>query len=210
MIPVTCARSQVYYIGQGCACIRTVCENVAIDSCIEETNATKFCACNFTKIIGCNFNYTIPVTTNQLIQDTYVLYHDIPDLQIGMKIEMLKKMYHPDLKKMIQEVNETSHQALRTDEHNVEKIKEIIPDTKKTEEHHWWEIFLVGMKWQAPRATQLFNILVHPVLVLLLTTALLTIVNLWRQREVRVVAQQVCIQWTMQKNLHNFKEKGDN
>lgn len=111
---------------------------------------------------------------------------------------------------MLQKGNETSHQAVWTVKHNVEEIKEIITDTKTTGEHHWWEIFLVETKWQSPTATQLFNILVHPVLVLLLTKALLTIVNLWRWWKVRAVAQQVCILWTVQKNLHNLKAKGEN
>lgn len=167
--------------------------------------------CNLTKIIGSDFNYTTPLTTNQLIQDTHVFYHDIPVLQLGMKIETLKKMlHHPDLTKMIQKVSETSPRAEWTVKHNAEEIKEILTNTKKTGEHRWWEIFSVGTKWKSPTATQLFNILAHPVLVLLLTTALLTIVNLWMWWKVCMVAQQVCIPWTVQKNSYNLKEKGEN
>lgn len=70
MLPSGHAQSQVCYVGKGCACIRTSCANVSIDTCEEERNGTNFCVCNFTKIRGCDFNYSVPITTSQLISDS--------------------------------------------------------------------------------------------------------------------------------------------
>ncbi|XP_017666668.1 PREDICTED: uncharacterized protein LOC108495470 [Lepidothrix coronata] len=106
MLPHTKTQSQVYYVGNGCACVRTFCVNFTIDTCHEVVNDTNFCVCNFTKIIGCDFNYTIPITTEQLIENDYLLYHDRDTNRERYK--SFQKMFeHLDIEKMVQEANKT-------------------------------------------------------------------------------------------------------
>lgn len=57
------SKSQAYSVGNQCACVQTGCPTVTIDDCVEPTNHTSFCVCNFTKIVGCE-NYSTPITTS--------------------------------------------------------------------------------------------------------------------------------------------------
>lgn len=106
-------RSQVYYVGNGCACIRTLCLHIFIDYCPEIANGTNLCVCNFSRIVGCDFDYSVPLTTMQLIEAEYTLYYDVPHLQIGMNIDLLKAiLIHPDTEQLGREVNSTTQLML--------------------------------------------------------------------------------------------------
>uniref|UniRef100_A0A8D2LZR5 Uncharacterized protein n=1 Tax=Zonotrichia albicollis TaxID=44394 RepID=A0A8D2LZR5_ZONAL len=157
-------QSRVYYIGNGCACVRTACDNITIDSCQEETNNTNFCVCNFTKIVGCDFHYTVPITTQQLINADFNLYQEIPKLQIGMDVKILKAMLaHPKVKQLVQKVNQTTKRMVWQGEHNSEKKTNILTEVEQVGQHHWWDIFT----GYSPTATQVFHYLVHPMLIVI-------------------------------------------
>ncbi|XP_058670681.1 uncharacterized protein LOC131564315 [Ammospiza caudacuta] len=194
MLPHDKTQSQVYYIGNGCACVRTACDNVTIDNCLAETNNTNFCACNFTKIIGCDFHYTVPITTQQLINANFNLYQEIPKLQIGMDVKILKAMLaHPEVKKLVQKVNQTTKRMVWQIEHDSERIKNVLTEVEQVGQHHWWDIFT----GYSPTATQVFHYLVHPMLVVIIALLLLTLTNIclwWRLRGIMKRTQMI---WAM-------------
>ncbi|KAJ7405423.1 hypothetical protein BTVI_69131 [Pitangus sulphuratus] len=129
MLPHARAQSQV---GNGCACVRSFCANFTIDACHEVVNGTNFCICNFTRITDCDFDYIVPVTTRQLIEADYIMYHNVPKLQIGMNIDLFKAMLkHPNIEKLVQEVNRTTQRMLRQIEHDTENIKTVLTKIEK-------------------------------------------------------------------------------
>ncbi|XP_063038038.1 uncharacterized protein LOC134433074 [Melospiza melodia melodia] len=194
MLPHDRTQSQVYYIGNGCACVRTACDNVTIDNCQEETNNTNFCVCNFAKIVGCDFHYTVPITTQQLINANFNLYQEISKLQIGMDVKILKAMLaHPEVKKLVQKVNQTTKRMVWQIEHNSERIKNVLTKVEQVGQHHWWDIFT----GYSPTATQVFHYLVHPMLVVIGALLLLTLINIclwWRLRSIMKRTQMI---WAM-------------
>ncbi|XP_014812312.1 PREDICTED: uncharacterized protein LOC106896683 isoform X2 [Calidris pugnax] len=152
-----------------------------------------------------NAGLNITYKKTKLISDNFMLYNDVPKLQIGMDINVLKKMLsHPDIKMLLKKVKEVSKRTLWQVQHNTLEIKKIITAIKKTGEHHWWDIFL-NTSLKSPTAAQFFNFLLHPVLVLIFVVLLLTLLNIWLWWKVRTVAQQVHVLWAvnkiMQKNL---------
>lgn len=58
MSPVTHAQSQECCVGRGCACVRSSCTTITIESFNETTNGTNFSICNFTTKSGCDFSCT--------------------------------------------------------------------------------------------------------------------------------------------------------
>uniref|UniRef100_A0A8C5IUW4 Uncharacterized protein n=1 Tax=Junco hyemalis TaxID=40217 RepID=A0A8C5IUW4_JUNHY len=194
MLPHNRTQSQVYYIGNGCACVRTACDNVTIDSCQEETNDTNFYVCNFTKIVGCDFHYTVPITTQQLINADYNLYQEIPKLQIGVDVKVLKAMLaHPKVKQLVQKVNQTTKRIVWQVEHNSEKIKDVLTEVEQVGQHHWWDIFT----GYSPTATQVFNYLVHPMLIVIGVLLLLTFTNICMWWRLRIIMKRTQMVWAM-------------
>ena len=176
MLPHDKAQSQVFYIGNGCACVRTTCIIIAIDNCYEMTNSTNFCVCNFTRIVGCDFSYTVPITTQQLLAVEYTLYHNVPRLQIGMDTNLLKTMLrHPDIEKPAQEVSKTTQRMLWQVEHDSVSIKNVLTKIEQVGEHDWWDIFTR----YSPTAMQVFHYLVHPMLIIIGVILLLSLLNVW-------------------------------
>ncbi|KAL9870446.1 uncharacterized protein GJ701_012253 [Geothlypis trichas] len=187
-------QSQVYYIGNGCACVRTACDNVTIDNCREETNNTNFCVCNFTKIVGCDFHYTVPITTQQLINTDLNLYREIPELQIGMDVKILKAMLaHPKVKKLVQRVNQTTKRMVWQVEHDSERIKNVLTEIEQVGQHHWWDIF-TGF---SPTATQVFNYLVHPMILVVVALLVLTLTNIFMWWKLRIIMKRTQMVWAM-------------
>ncbi|XP_017695589.1 PREDICTED: uncharacterized protein LOC108510426 isoform X1 [Lepidothrix coronata] len=194
MLPHNRTRSQVFYIGNGCACIRTPCVDVVIDNCLEVTNDTNFCICNFTKIVGCDFSYTAPITTQQLIEAEYTLYHEVPKLQIGMDTKLLKEMLmHPEVRKLAQKVNQTTQRMVWQVEHNSEGIKNILAKVTQVGQHHWWDIFT----GYSPTATQVFHYLVHPILIIAIGMFLLTLMNICLWCKLRSMVKRTQMIWAM-------------
>ena len=140
MFPHIKAQPQVFYVGNGCTCVTTSSGNKSIDNCHEMANGTKFCMCNFTRIVGCDFDYVVPVTTRQLLGTDYTLYHDIPKLQIGMNISLFKAMLrHPNIERLVPEINRTAQHMLRQEKRDSENIKSIFSRCRTS-----WRTSLVG------------------------------------------------------------------
>lgn len=74
--PEEATDSMVVYIGNGCVCVRTLCENLIIDGNFTNnvSNQSNVCVCNFVNTTGCDFNYTGPVTSYALLEENYALY----------------------------------------------------------------------------------------------------------------------------------------
>lgn len=53
---------------KGCACIRTLCDFIFVDSInITTSNSLNICICNFTDIMVCDFNYSAPIKSYKLL-----------------------------------------------------------------------------------------------------------------------------------------------
>uniref|UniRef100_A0A8D2M0Y0 Uncharacterized protein n=1 Tax=Zonotrichia albicollis TaxID=44394 RepID=A0A8D2M0Y0_ZONAL len=92
---VTDQKTVLVYTGKGCVCLRTACDAVKIDSndvVLSSRNHSNFCICNFVKIIGCDFSYLAPVTSHQMIQANYTMYHRLPPTPIGMNLTLVKQL----------------------------------------------------------------------------------------------------------------------
>ncbi|XP_042748656.1 LOW QUALITY PROTEIN: uncharacterized protein LOC122192214 [Lagopus leucura] len=157
--------SMLVYIGKGCACIRTHCDSIQIgDMIVDTANHSNLCVCNFINILGCDFNYTVPVTSYQLLQFNYTLIKDLRPALIGMNLALVKELLqHDDLHQLLERIKDNGQKTLITVHHDVKKIHRILERVMKAGEHHWWEV-LFG--W-SPTATGIFNSVLHPVVVIL-------------------------------------------
>ncbi|XP_042723881.1 LOW QUALITY PROTEIN: uncharacterized protein LOC122178042 [Lagopus leucura] len=157
--------SMLVYIGKGCACIRTHCDSIQIGNMIvDTTNHSNLCVCNFINILGCDFNYTVPVTSYQLLQFNYTLIKDLRPALIGMNLALVKELLqHDDLHRLLERIKDNGQKTLITVHHDVKKIHRVLERVMKAGEHHWWEV-LFG--W-SPTATGIFNSVLHPVVVIL-------------------------------------------
>ncbi|XP_074703747.1 uncharacterized protein LOC141933198 [Strix aluco] len=180
-------KTVLIYIGEGCVCLRTVCEFLTVDKIIIETkNYSNLCVCNFTKVIGCDFSYLAPVTSYQLLQSNYTLIHNLQPTPIGMNLTLVKQLLqHKDLVRILEKVRENGQKTLITVHHNVEEIHRVLERAKKNAEHNWWDT-LFG--W-SPTATGILNKLCHPIVVLLililisLTLSIILYVITWRMMQ---------------------------
>ncbi|KAK4811143.1 hypothetical protein QYF61_019774 [Mycteria americana] len=156
------------YIGKGCVCMRTLCDFIFVDNVtVDTSNRSNICVCNFTKIVGCDFNYSAPVTSYQLLQSNYTLSRDLLPTPIGMNLTLVKKLLqHDDLCQLLERIRNNGHKTLITVHHDAEEIHHVLERVKKDGEHHWWETLL---GW-SPTATGVFNLMLHPVVILLTLT----------------------------------------
>ncbi|XP_076194341.1 uncharacterized protein LOC143160464 [Aptenodytes patagonicus] len=156
------------YIGKGCVCMRTPCDCIFVDSVtVDTSNHSNICVCNFTNIIGCDFNYSVPVTSYQLLQSNYTLSEDLLPTPIGMDLTLVKKLLqHNDLCQLLERARDNGRKTLITVHHDTEEIHHVLERVKKDGEHHWWETLL---GW-SPTATGVFNLMLHPIIVLLTLT----------------------------------------
>ena len=156
------------YTGKGCVCMRTLCDVIFVDNVtVDTSNRSNICVCNFTKIVGCDFNYSAPVTSYQLLQSNYTLSRDLLPTPIGMNLTLVKKLLqHDDLCQLLERIRNNGHKTLITVHHDTEEIHHVLERVKKDGEHHWWETLL---GW-SPTATGVFNLMLHPVVILLTLT----------------------------------------
>ncbi|KAK4811160.1 hypothetical protein QYF61_019791 [Mycteria americana] len=156
------------YVGKGCVCMRTLCDFIFVDNVtVDTSNRSNICVCNFTKIVGYDFNYSAPVTSYQLLQSNYTLSRDLLPTPIGMNLTLVKKLLqHDDLCQLLEHIRNNGHKTLITVHHDAEEIRHVLERVKKDGEHHWWETLL---GW-SPTATGVFNLMLHPVVILLTLT----------------------------------------
>ena len=182
----------MFYIGNGCACVSTSCVNITIDNCHEKANGTNFCVCNFTRIVGCDFDYVVPVTTRQLIEADYTLYHDVPKLQIDISL-LEARLRHPDIEKLVQEVNRMAQRMLWQVKHDSENIKSILANAEQVGQLYWWDIFA----GHSPKATQVFHYLIHAILITLGGMILLSLLKVCLWYKLNAIVKRRQIIWTM-------------
>ena len=128
-------------------------------------------------------DYVVPVTTRQLIEADYTLYHDVPKLQIDMNISLFKAMLrHHDIEKLVQEVTRMAQCMLWQVKHDSENTKSVLSNAEQVGEHYWWDIFA----GHSPKATQVFHYLIHPILITLGGMILLSLLKvcLWYKDKV--------------------------
>ncbi|KAK4806955.1 hypothetical protein QYF61_027347, partial [Mycteria americana] len=68
----------------------------------------------------------------------------------------------------MERIRNNGHKTLITVHHDAEEIHHVLERVKKDGEHHWWETLL---GW-SPTATGVFNLMLHPVVILLTLTLL--------------------------------------
>ncbi|KAK4805581.1 hypothetical protein QYF61_009346 [Mycteria americana] len=147
------------YVGNGCACMRTLCDSIVTDTTTVETYThSNICVCNSNNIMGCNFNYSAPVTSHQLIQCNYTLHRDL--------LPTPTTVAHDDLSQLLKRTRNNGQRTLITIHHNAERIHPVPERVKKDGEHHWWETVF---GW-SPTATGILNLMLHPTVVLLVLT----------------------------------------
>ncbi|XP_053911664.1 uncharacterized protein LOC128850707 isoform X1 [Cuculus canorus] len=164
--PEANTRTVIIYIGNGCVCLRTICNNITVGNVIVYTNNhTNFCVCNFTEIIGCDFSYSAPVTSHQILKSNLTLIHEIIPVSIGMNTNHTKELVqHQDYIQILEEIKKNGQKTLITVHHSVDKLQRIMKKVKSDGEHNWWDT-LFG--W-SPTATGILNKLCHPIVVLLI------------------------------------------
>ncbi|XP_053789324.1 uncharacterized protein LOC128782859 [Vidua chalybeata] len=185
-------RTVLVYIGNGCVCLRTLCDVIEIDKnkvSLFTRNHSNFCICNFIKVTGCNFNYSAPVVSHQLIKSNYTTYNKLPPTPIGMNLTLVKQlMKHQDLIKIIEEIHKKGQKTLVTVHHDITEINRVLQRVKKDASHNWWDA-LFG--W-SPTATGIMNTLSHPIIVLLILVAISLIMSIltliWNWRMLQRVA----------------------
>ncbi|XP_027758309.1 uncharacterized protein LOC114067216 [Empidonax traillii] len=161
-------KTMLVYVGKGCVCFRTMCKYVQINEAYNQTvfNNSNMCACNVATIRGCDFVYKPPVFTSQLLIRNYTLYRSITPTPIGMDLSLVKEMLeHENLQQLLENAKAKAKKILITVHHDGNVIKQVMERIKRAGDHHWWEIFF---GW-SPTATGIFNTLLHPIVVILLT-----------------------------------------
>lgn len=116
------------YVGNGCACFRTICDTVFVENTVVDTkNHSNFCACNFTKITGCDFSYKALLTSHYLLQSNYTLIHKLSPTPIGMNLTLVKQLLlHQDLIEILEKIKKNGQKPLITVHHNVKEIHCVI------------------------------------------------------------------------------------
>uniref|UniRef100_A0A8D2P6W1 Envelope glycoprotein n=1 Tax=Zosterops lateralis melanops TaxID=1220523 RepID=A0A8D2P6W1_ZOSLA len=154
------------YIGNGCACFRTVCNAVVVENVMVDTkNHSNFCVCNFTTITGCDFSYKAPVTSYHLLQSNFTLIHQIMPVPIGMNLTLVKQLLlHQDLIEILEKIKKNGQKTLVTVHHDMKEIHHVMERMKKDAEYRWWDT-LFG--W-SPTATGILNKVCNPIVVLLI------------------------------------------
>lgn len=72
---------------------------------MDTRNRSNFCVCNFTEIAGCDFNCSAPVTSHQLIDSNYTLFHELVPTSIGINLTQTKELLqHQGLIQILEEV----------------------------------------------------------------------------------------------------------
>ncbi|KAM4673958.1 uncharacterized protein AAGF69_002726 [Amazona ochrocephala] len=166
--PQSSNKTVLVYVGKGCVCFRTMCKHVQINEVYNQSmfNDSNMCACNVAVIRGCDFVYKPPVFTSQLLIRNYTLYRSITPTPIGMDLSLVKEMLeHANLQQLLENAKAEARKILITVHHDGSVIKQVVERIKRVGEHHWWEVFF---GW-SPTATSIFNALLHPVVVILLT-----------------------------------------
>ncbi|KAK4828276.1 hypothetical protein QYF61_024941 [Mycteria americana] len=149
---------------------------------VDTSNCSNICVCNFTKIVGCDFNYSAPVMSYQLLQSNYTLSRDLLPTPIGMNLTL--------------NASERMDTKLITVHHDAEEIHHVLERVKKDGEHHWWETLL---GW-SPTARGVFNLMLHPVVILLTLT--LELFAFWSTSHLSVGMSNTPGKWA----LRIFKE----
>ncbi|XP_059701393.1 uncharacterized protein LOC132326766 [Haemorhous mexicanus] len=165
--PQSSNKTMLVYVGKGCVCFRTTCKYVQINEAYNQTvfSDSNMCACNVATIRGCDFVYKPPVFTSQLLIRNYTLYRSITPTPIGMDLSLVKEMLeHADLQQLLENAKAQAKKILITVHHDGKVIKQVLERIKRVGEHHWWEVFF---GW-SPTATGIFNMLLHPIVVILL------------------------------------------
>ncbi|XP_053789840.1 uncharacterized protein LOC128783219 [Vidua chalybeata] len=182
--PNETSETVLVHTGNGCACFRTTCDTVFIESTVVDTkNHSNFCACNFTKIAGCDFSFVAPVTSHELLESNLTLIHKLLPTPIGMNLTLVKQLLlHQDLIEILGKIKENGQKTLVTVHHDVQEIHRVVERVKSDAVHRWWDT-LFG--WSLT-ATGVLNKLCHPIVVLLILvmigfvlSVILLIVN-WR------------------------------
>ncbi|XP_076212573.1 LOW QUALITY PROTEIN: uncharacterized protein LOC143169181 [Aptenodytes patagonicus] len=161
-------------IGKGCVCMRTLCEFIFVDE-VTVYNRSHICVCNFTNIVGGNFSYSAPVMSYQLLQSNYTLSEDLLPTPIGMNLTLVTKLLQHDLCQLPEHIRNNGHKTQITVHHDTEEIRHVLERVKEDGEHHWWETLL---GWSLA-AKGVFNLMLHPVVILLTLICLLLITMLY-------------------------------
>lgn len=179
------------YIGNGCICMRTLCESIFIDNTTVETNNhSNICMYNFTEIMGCDFKCSAPVTTYQLLQSNYTSYHDLLPTPIGMDFTLMTKLLqHDDLSWLLKQIQNNRKKTLTTVHHDAEEIHHTLERAKKDGEHHWWDTLL---GWSLT-ATGTLNRMLHTIVILLIFVILCLSLNIVLYVRVWRITRQVCL-----------------
>ncbi|OWK60872.1 hypothetical protein RLOC_00000527 [Lonchura striata] len=211
--PDTNQQTILVYTGNGCVCLRTVCNVIETDKNkvpLSSKNHSNFCICNFIKITGCDFIYSAPVVSHQLIKSNYTTYNELPPTHIGMNLTLVKQlMKHQDLMKIIEEIHKNGQRTLVTVHHDVTEINRVLQRIKQDGSHNWWDA-LFG--W-SPTATGIMNTLCHPIIVLLILVTISLIMSiltlLWNWNMSQHVAILTSLSRThgilLKENCHNSK-----
>ncbi|XP_050842348.1 uncharacterized protein LOC108963651 isoform X1 [Serinus canaria] len=213
--PDTNQQTVLVYIGEGCVCLRTVCDIIEIDENkvpLSVKNHSNFCICNFIKIIWCDFVYSAPVVSHQLIKSNYRTYNELPPTPIGMNLTLVRQlMKHQDLIKIVEEIQRNGQRTLVTVHHDITEINRVLQRVKQDTSHHWWDA-LFG--W-SPTATGIMNTLCHPIIVLLILVTISLMMSIltlmWNWRMLRHVAILTSLSRThgilLKESCHDSKSK---
>ena len=174
------------YSGEGCVCIRTSCNFILLaDITVDTSYHSIIGACNFTNTMGCDSNYSVPVTSCQLLRSNYTLIQDLPPGPVGMNLASVKKLLqHDNLYQLLECIQDNAQKntlilladtILLTDD--TEEIHHVLERVQKDGEQHCWETLL---RWP-PTARGAFTSVLHPVVILLILTlmCLLLVITLY-------------------------------
>ena len=94
--------------------MRTSCNFILIGNItVDTSNHSNACVCNFTNIMGCDFNYSVPVTSYQLLWSTYTIIQDLPRAPIGKNLALVKKLLqHDDLYQLLECIQDNGQKKL--------------------------------------------------------------------------------------------------
>lgn len=90
------------YAGNGCVCIRTLCDSIFTDNTTAETYNHSNISIVILAELWDPTNYSAPLTTHQLLQPNYTLYQDLLPTPIGMNLTLVRKLLpHDDLSQLL-------------------------------------------------------------------------------------------------------------
>lgn len=180
--------SAVVYVGQGCACIRSPCDFIVINSFHIQPMLpwVNRCFCSLHAVVGCDFSFTVPVWTQEEILASPLVYRTVEPVSFGMGLDLIQELLaHPQLHNFLQTIKQDGGASALLVSHNTKEILDMSTQIKQAGEHSWWET-LFG--W-SPTATSVLNLALHPIVVILIFQILLCIslvaLGCWGRRQLR-------------------------